>query len=100
MNTLFTIKSSWYSQPWLFEQLGFASQGDTIVLIEDGVLAMQSSVSLASFMAKCQALEIRVYALQDDIKQRGIDSKYKAIKQIDYDALVDLVIQHDKQVAW
>ena len=70
------------------------------MLIEDGVLAMQSSVSLASFMAKCQALEIRVYALQDDIKQRGIDSKYKAIKQIDYDALVDLVIQHGKQVAW
>ena len=70
------------------------------MLIEDGVHTLQSSVSLAWFMTQCQALEIRVYALQDDIKQRGIASKYKAIKQIDYDALVDLVIQHGKQVAW
>ncbi len=100
MSTLFTINSSWYERAWLYEQLGFASAGDSILLIEDGVLALQSSVALASFMAKCKAAQIKVYVLFDDLEQRGIDSKYPSIETVDYKGLVNLVVEHTKQVAW
>lgn len=84
----------------LFEQLAFASSGDDIVLMEDAVLALQSPITLASFLAKCSALNIRVYAQLEDCQLRGIDSQYESIELISYAYLVDLVVKHNKQVAW
>jgi len=100
LTTLFTINNSWHKQAWVFEQLGFASQGDAIVLLEDGVLSLQSAVALASFIAKCQASDISVYALENDLIQRGVDNQYAQVKLIDYTGLVKLVLEYDKQVAW
>ena len=100
MSTLFTFHSSWHESAWLFEQLGFASQGDAILLLEDSVLALQSPITLASFLAKSSAQQIKVYALADDLRARGIDSKYPQVTQIDYAGFVDLVAQYEKQVAW
>lgn len=100
MSTLFTFHSSWHDTTWLVEQLGFASSGDAILLIEDGVLALQSPITLASFLAKCRAQKILVFALADDVRLRGVESQYQDVKQIGYDEFVDLVTQHEKQVAW
>ncbi len=100
MSTLFTINRSWFTQAWLFEQLAFAEAGDAILLIEDGVLSLQSPVALASFMAKCSAGNITVFALRDDIQLRGVENQYASVTIVDYPALVDLAVELDKQVAW
>jgi len=100
VSTLHTINQSWQAKSWLFEQLSFASFGDAILLIEEGVLALQSPVALASFVAKSQANEIALYALEEDLLQRGVESQYQSIKQISYTEMVNLVTQHKKQVAW
>lgn len=85
---------------WLFEQLAFASGGDAILLLEDAVLAIQSDITLASFIAKCDALNIAVYYLQDDAQIRGLENQYEQLKAVDYDGFVELICQHQKQVAW
>jgi len=94
------ISRSWHEQVALFESLCFAHTGDSILLIEDAVLALQSPISLASFLAKCQANDIQVAALLNDCQLRGIENKYPEIELIDYSGYVDLVAAHDKQVAW
>ena len=94
------LNRSWHEQVYLFEQLCFAQNGDAILLAEDAVLALQSPIALASFLAKCQANNIELFALLDDCTLRGIDNQYDQIELIDYKAYVELVIAHDKQVAW
>jgi sulfur relay protein TusB/DsrH len=102
--TLFTVSKSWHESTWLFEQQAFASSGDAIMLMQDAVLALQSPLTLASFLGKCQVAGVQVYALQDDCDLRGIDGgtdKYYAeIKMVDYAGLVALVVEHAKQVSW
>lgn len=100
MSTLFTINKSWHSNVWLFESLLFASSGDAIVLMEDAVLALQSPITLGSFLAKCVATNISVYAQSHDCVLRGIESHYDMVALISYSELVALVVAHDKQVAW
>lgn len=100
MSCVFTINKSWHSSAWLFEQLLFASDGDVIVLLEDSVLALQSPISLGSFLAKCASLRIGVYAQAEDCQLRGIQNQYPDIGLITYSDFVELVVKHDKQVAW
>ena len=100
MSTLFTLSRSWHQTTGLFEQLAFAQKGDAILLIEDAVLAMQSPITLASFISKCANADVAVYALLDDLRLRGIDNKYCEINLIDYAGFVELVEEHSKQVAW
>ena len=99
-STLFTLTESWYQSPWIYEQMAFASDRDTILLMQDAVLALQSPITLASFVAKCNAIDVKVCALQNDCHLRGIDNQYPNIELIDYEGFVELVIQHSTQVAW
>ena len=98
--TLFTVSKSWHESTWLFEQQVFASNGDAILLTQDAVLALQSPLTLASFLGKCQASGVQVYALQDDCDLRGIDKCYAGIKMVDYAGFVALVVEHSKQLSW
>ena len=100
MATLFTLKDSWYQSPWLHERLAYATNGDAILLIEDAVLALNSNVSLASFLAKCSAQNISVYALQPDVQARGIENQYAEVAEVSHQGFVELVVQYQKQVAW
>jgi len=100
LSTVFTLSKAWHDSVWLFEQLAFASDGDVIVLMQDAVLAAHSDISLASFIAKCEASNIQVFALLEDCQMRGVENKYVQLELLTYSGLVDLVCQHDKQVAW
>lgn len=100
MTSLHTLSKSWHGASWLYEQLAFAYAGDAIVLLEDAVLAAHSPLTLGSFLAKCKAQQITVYILKEDCRLRGIDSQYPSLQSIDRQALVRLVVEHDKQVAW
>lgn len=98
--TLFTINSSWHDNVAVFEQLAFASPGDTILLTQDAVLALHSQVTLASFLAKCESIGVTVAALAEDCKLRGIKSHSPLVKIVDYSDFVNLVCKHDRQVSW
>ena len=98
--TLHTFSKSWHDSTWLFEQLGFTSSGDAILLLQDAVLALHSPVTLASFVAKCEANGITIYALLEDCQLRGIENKYDSIQLMAYGDFVNLDAEHSKQVAW
>lgn len=98
--TLFTLSKSWHESTWLYEQLVFASEGDSILLTQDAVLALQSPITLASFLAKCDSISVGVFALQEDCSLRGVESQYPNIRLVDYQGFVELVIDHPKQVSW
>lgn len=100
MSTLYTISSSWHNSVWLYEKLAFAQAGDSILLVQDAVLAAQSPTSLTSFLAKCRASEVSVYLLRDDLVLRGIENKYPEFELLDYAGFVEQVALHDKQVSW
>lgn len=100
MTTLFTVSRSWHESAWLFENLAFASPGDAILLIEDGVLACHSPITLASFVAKCSANKVKALVLKDDLVLRGLNNHYCDIAEISYADFVNLVIEFDKQVSW
>jgi len=100
LSTLFTTSKSWHETTWLYEQLCFASSGDSILLTQDAVLALQSPLTLASFVAKCHSQSITVRALKEDLQLRGIDNQYTQIELVDYSGFVDLVERHNKQISW
>lgn len=100
MSTLFTFSRSWHQSASLFEQLGFAQKGDAILLIEDAVLALQSPITLASFVAKCHRAGVDVFALNDDLMLRGVENQYPEIALVNYPGFVELVANHSKHVAW
>lgn len=100
MSTLFTLSQSWFDLPSLYEQIAYTVEGDAILLIQDAVLALQSPIALASFIAKADSNNVKVFALQEDILLRGIENKYQPVELVDYDGFVSLVTSHTKQVAW
>jgi len=100
LSTLFTINKSWHDASWLYEHLAFAAKGDAMMLMEDAVLSLHSNITLASFLAKCEMLGVRVYGLADDCALRGIKSQFDHVKMVSYADFVELVSAHQKQVAW
>jgi tRNA 2-thiouridine synthesizing protein B len=97
---LFTVSKSWFEAAWIYENLAFAYTGDSILLIQEGVLALQSSITLKSFLAKCESNSVKVFALKDDCDLRGITNRYQNIQLLDYHGFVELVIENKKQVSW
>ena len=100
MSSLHTINKSIYDAPRFYQRLFDVSAGDAILLIDAAVVALASPLSLSSFVAKCEVNDISVYALASDVKEQQVVSQQPQVKVIDVDAFVELVEQHDKQVAW
>ncbi|MEO0367402.1 MAG: sulfurtransferase complex subunit TusB [Pseudomonadota bacterium] len=100
MASTITISSSLHDSVWLYEALGFASENDTIVLIEDAAYGVQSPILLNSFVAKCQAMNVSVYVLREDIVSRGVEVVNTAIEILDLPEFVTTIMQSDKHVAW
>ena len=75
-----------------------ATQGDTVLLIGNGVLC---AVSAVFARAAPGATELSWYALSDDIESRGIANHIAAsIRQVDDGVFVDLVATHQPIVSW
>lgn len=100
MNKLITINESLHNAVWLYEALAYAVPGDSIVMIEDAVTNLQSRLLLASFLAKCAAQKVRVYALQEDMALRGTDLNVDGVELVSIRQLPTLVAQHRSHVAW
>ncbi len=90
---LHIVNKSPFSNGNLDTCLRIAQADDPILLIEDGVFAVQKGTSLEGRMKQTMG-QHPVYALQSDLKARGIDGVVDGVKVCDYAGFVELVEQH------
>ena len=97
MSMLHLVNKSPYERNSLSTCVGYVKDGDTLLLIEDGVYA---AVKGGAAAAKLQGLDVSV--LGPDLAARGIgeDKLVDGVKVVDYAAFVDLVEAKDKVQSW
>ncbi len=101
MPVLHIVNKSPYDRNSLDSCLRLARADSSILLIEDGIYAAQKNAGASEKME--QALKNhRVYALEPDLKARGInpDNIVDGISLVDYDGFVKLTTEHDKLQSW
>ncbi len=74
----------------------------SIVLIHNGVIGVSKQEVLPLVLENLINLPVNIYALIPDIKARGMDSESlnSQITGIDYDDLVDILVDSQKIVSW
>ncbi|MFT5258547.1 MAG: tRNA 2-thiouridine synthesizing protein B [Saprospiraceae bacterium] len=98
---LHTVNKSPYSADSFELCLDYASAGDVILLLEDGVYAALKGGS-GSLAIQRHMKDKTFAALVPDLKARGItsDKIIAGIQNVDYDGFVTLVAQSDKVQSW
>jgi tRNA 2-thiouridine synthesizing protein B len=90
---LFTVNKSPFSHRNLESCLQYAPAGSPILLYEDGVYAAKAGTKMEGLVRQALASH-PVYALEADLKARGIESRIEGIRVVDYAGFVELVEQH------
>jgi len=100
MAMLHTVNKSPYEKGALESCLNHVSEGDTVLLIEDGVYAVIKGGRAANALASVKG--VKIAALEADLKARGIsaDKMTDGVDVVDYGGFVDLVEANDKSEAW
>ena len=101
MALLNTINKSPFERNALNACLRVATQGNAILLFEDGVVGAMKGTAVAGKITDAMG-NIAVYALGPDLAARGIseDQLIDGIKVVDYGGFVDLVAEYDTVQAW
>jgi tRNA 2-thiouridine synthesizing protein B len=101
MSTLNIINKSPFDRNSLESCIKVLSEGDAILLTEDGVYAATTGTSFSDAV-KAVANSHSVYVLGPDLSARGMneDRIVEGVKAVDYDGFVDLVTEHDKSNSW
>ena len=89
---LHTVNQSPYSSTALESCIRLTTSGDEILLLENGVYAVSHPL-----LENCPCA---VYALGADLNARGLTTIAARLTIIDYARFVELVVAHNKQVAW
>ncbi len=73
-----------------------------IVLIHDGVIGTTIEGKVPETLVELSNLPINMYAVIPDLIARGMDpnSLFKKIKAIEYEELVDILVNKQKIVSW
>lgn len=97
MSILHVVNKSPYDRPSLETATGYMTDGDALLLIEDGVLAAVKAGKAAS-----QLKGRNVSVLGPDLDARGIarDKLADGVTVVDYAGFVDLVEANDKVQSW
>lgn len=91
---LYTVNRSPLSSDSLRTCLAVAAPGDPVLLYEDGVYAAAAGTASAAWM--CEALACRpIYALEADLRARGLANLLDGIQVVDYNGFVTLVEAHN-----
>lgn len=90
---LHTVNKSPFTNGTLESCLRFASAGDSILLLEDGVTAAIKAGSKAGVVEEALK-DKKVYAIRADVKARGLGELVDGVEVIGYDGFVDLVEQN------
>ena len=94
---LHTVKTSPFQTFAVADCLKLMSDKDTLLLIEDAVIASQAEHPFYPQLEEL-AEEGRLMVLQADLEARGIENRIG--KTCSYTGFVDLVIKHKSQMAW
>ncbi|MEN0039018.1 MAG: sulfurtransferase complex subunit TusB [Cellvibrio sp.] len=101
MSTLHTINKSPYTNNVINSCLKICAGNDAILFLEDGVFSATESAPAASELQLLINEGVKVFALINDIKARGLEEKLaRNIQPIDYDAFVQLTIDHRCVQSW
>lgn len=73
-----------------------------VVFIHDGVIGTSQKSNATQLMQKLLNLPLTAYSMIPDLKARGIgtDNLRKRIQGIDYEDLVDILVNNPKIVSW
>jgi tRNA 2-thiouridine synthesizing protein B len=99
--TLHTVNKSPFERLTLQSCLGHLLPGDTVLMIEDGVIGARKGSSAAAAVAGALK-SAKVCVLGPDLAARGMrpDQIIDGITVVDYAGFVDLVTNHDRTQAW
>lgn len=95
---LHTVNKSPFQNSVLESCLRFVTQGDAILLLEDGVYAAQAGTAKSALVEGALGHQ-EVYALRADLKARAITEVIDGVQVVDYGTFVDLVEKY-KVHAW
>lgn len=97
MSILHIVNKSPYEKNSLTTAVGYAKDGDTVLLIEDAVYA-----AVQSGAASAQLSGLDVAVMGSDLAARGIaeDKLADGINVVDYAGFVDLVEAKDSTQSW
>ena len=90
---LHTINKSPFQNSALENCLRLARDGDVILLLEDGVYAAAVGTVKSSLIEQAVRRHA-VYAIEADLKARGLDKLIKQVHIASYGDFVDLVEKH------
>ncbi len=99
MGTLHTVNKSPFQTNTLQSCLSHVKDGDTVLLIEDGVYGAMSGTSVSDAV---KATGAKVCVLGPDFAARGIDAgrTIEGVETVDYEGFVDLAAASDRVQAW
>ena len=100
MSTLHTVNKSPFEKNSLSSCLGYAKQGSSVLLYEDGVYGAIKGTAIAAKVN--EASGVKFFVLGPDLKARGIadDKIIDGIEVVDYAAFVKMAAENDKVQAW
>jgi tRNA 2-thiouridine synthesizing protein B len=99
MTLLHTVNKSPFESNTFDICLGYAKDGSTVLLIEDGVYAATTGHKVAEKIKNASGVTFAV--LGPDLQARGLENKLAdGIKVVDYEGFVKLVAEHDSVQSW
>ncbi len=101
MGTLHTVNKSPFATGALLSCIAHAKDGDTVLMIEDGVYGASSGTSVSDALA-ARSGAVTLCVLGPDFAARGLDSArlLGGVTSVDYAGFVDLAAKSDRTQAW
>ncbi len=101
MSVLHIVNKSPYDRNSLDTCLRLARADSAILLIEDGVYAVQKNAAAADKLQQAMSQQ-QIFALQPDLQARGLnpDNMIDGISLVDYDGFVKLTTEYEKLQSW
>jgi tRNA 2-thiouridine synthesizing protein B len=101
MPVLHIVNKSPFERNSLDTCLRLAKTDSAILLIEDGIYAVQKNSASSAKLQQAIANH-PVYALQPDLQARGVNpnNMIDGISLVDYDGFVQLTTEYDKLQSW
>ena len=101
MTTLHSVNKSPFEKNSLEQCLQRATDGGSLILIEDGVTAAVANTAFAARLAD-ESKRLKLYVLESDLAARGFaDAQLvDGVSKVDYTGFVELVTQHERVHSW
>lgn len=99
MTTLHILNASPSTATQLKSCLRVVSSGDGIVLCGEAVQALRPGSAAAEQLLACQQT-YHLYALQEDVQARAIDTTMVSVALLDYPAFVALCVDYARVNSW